>query len=169
VKAKARLGPGWLATSILMIAMPVRADTAQVPTLAVKTLAGDDFDLSRLRGQVVVVHFWATWCPPCIKEMPALETFFDKYRGRGVTVIAMSEDRTRDLNEVQHMVQHMHASYPVAMAHRASANSFGDPAVLPVTFVLDTQGVVRAQMHPDSQPVTEENLVRIVEPLLPPR
>ncbi|SPE32039.1 putative thioredoxin related protein [Burkholderiales bacterium] len=149
-----------------LLAAPVLAATPASPALAVKTLAGEDFDLAKLQGHVVLIHFWATWCPPCIKEMPALEAFYERYRARGVEVIAMSEDRTRDIDAVHHMVHHMSMSYPVAMAHQASANSFGDPSALPVTFVVDAKGVVRAEMRPDTQPVTEENLIRIVDPLL---
>jgi thiol-disulfide isomerase/thioredoxin len=163
----------WLAATGVLAA-PARAQSPQpspqsfpqAPALEVKTLAGDEFDLARLHGQVVLVHFWATWCAPCIKEMPALGNFYEKYRGRGVVVIALSEDRARDLDEVQHMMHHMNMTYPVAMAHKANVNSFGDPATLPVTYVLDAQGAVRAEMRPDTQPVTEENLAQIVEPLL---
>lgn len=136
------------------------------PVLTAVTLEGKNFDLTTLRGHVVLVHFWATWCTPCIKEMPALEAFYERYRARGVEVIAMSEDRTRDLDEVHRMMHHMNMQYPVAMAHKAVHNSFGDPAALPVTYVIDAKGAVRAEMRPDTQPVTEENLARIVDPLL---
>jgi thiol-disulfide isomerase/thioredoxin len=141
------------------------ADTGQ-PVVHVATLGGADFDLSGLRGKVVVVHFWATWCPPCITEMPALEAFYRRYRDRGVAVIALSEDRTRDIPEVRKMMHHMDMSYPVAMAHQASANSFGDPGELPVTYVLDAAGNVRATLRPDTQPLTEASLARAVDPLL---
>jgi len=143
-----------------------KQEGASTPVLTAVTLDGKSFDLSALRGHVVLVHFWATWCTPCIKEMPALEAFYEHYRTRGVEVIAMSEDRTRDLDEVHHMVHHMNMQYPVAMAHKASSNSFGDPSALPVTYVVDAKGDIRAEMRPDTQPVTEENLARIVDPLL---
>jgi cytochrome c biogenesis protein CcmG/thiol:disulfide interchange protein DsbE len=136
--------------------------------LQVQTLDGPVFDLAALRGHVVIVHFWATWCPPCIQEMPALETFYEKYRDRGVAVLALSEDRTRDQGEVEHMRHHMTMTYPVAMAHKALRNDFGDPAALPVTYILDAAGAIRAEMRPDALPVTEENLRRLVDPLLAP-
>lgn len=142
------------------------ADPPAPSRIQVQTLNAVEFDLDRLRGRVVVVHFWATWCPPCIKEMPELEAFYEKYRDRGVEVIALSEDRTRDLEEVHHMIHHMNATYPVAMAHRATANSFGEPATLPVTYVLDGSGAVRATLRPDTDPLTVESLSRAVDPLL---
>jgi len=161
---------GALALLVFAFAWPplvsAKEEHTGAPSLTVVTLDGKNFDLAAERGHVVLVHFWATWCAPCIKEMPALEAFYERYRARGVEVIAMSEDRTRDLDEVHHMMHHMNMQYPVAMAHKANHNSFGDPATLPVTYVLDANGKVRAEMRPDTQPVTEENLARIVDPLL---
>src|ERR1700688_1327620 len=126
----------WLA-GVPLASRPAAADRpASAPALSVKTLAGDEFDLSAQRGHVVVVHFWATWCPPCIKEMPELETFYEQYQARGVQVIALSQDRARDLDEVHHMVHHMNMKYPVAMAHGAQRNGFGEQNALPVTYVI---------------------------------
>ena len=132
-------------------------------------MSGADIDLAKLRGQVVLVHFWATWCGPCIQEMPALETFYEKYKSKGLEIVALSEDRTRDIDDVHHMVHHMNMNYPVAMAHTAKRNSFGDQASLPVTYVLDATGTVRAEMRPDKLPVTVENLEKVVSPLMPAR
>jgi len=146
---------------------PARAAEPAKPALLLTTLAGEDFDLSRQRGHVVIVHFWATWCPPCIEEMPALQNFYEQYKNRGVEVIAVSQDRTRDIDEVHHMMQHMKMTYPVAMAHTASRNSFGEQAALPVTYVIDGQGMLRAELRPKTQALTEDALARIVVPLLP--
>ena len=161
-----------LAIVSLAIVCPLASAATQTdavtPELLTTTLDGKSFDLTAQRGHVVLVHFWATWCTPCIKEMPELEAFYERYRARGVELIALSEDRTRDLDEVHRMVHHMNVDYLVAMAHKASRNSFGNPSALPVTYVIDANGVVRAEMRPDTLPVTEENLARIVDPLLAP-
>jgi len=119
-----------------------------------------------MRGHDVLVHFWATWCAPCVKEIPALESFYERYRARGVEVVALSEGRMPDIDDVHHIVHHTNMRYTAAMAHKASQNSFGDPASVPVTYVLDAGGSVRAEMRPDTHPVMEENLAQIVDPPL---
>jgi thiol-disulfide isomerase/thioredoxin len=149
-------------------AFPVRAADADKPVLSVVTLAGEEMDLGRLRGQVVVLYFWATWCGPCLAEMPELETFYSRYRKRGVEVIALSQDRARDMNEVHDMMQRLRMTYPVAMVHNASHNSLGEQPAVPVTYVIDAYGAVRERMRPDTLPLTAQNLARIVDPLLAP-
>jgi peroxiredoxin len=149
-------------------ALPVRAAEADKPVLSVVTLAGEEIDLGRLRGQVVVLYFWATWCGPCLAEMPELETFYSRYRKRGVAVIALSQDRARDMNEVHDMMQRLRMTYPVAMVHNASHNSLGEQRAVPVTYVIDASGAVRERMRPDTLPLTADKLAQIVEPLLPP-
>ena len=136
------------------------------PALSLTTLAGEDFDLGRQRGHVVLVHFWATWCAPCLEEMPELQAFFEQYRDRGVEVIAISQDRSQDIDEVHKMMRQMKMSYPVALAHTVSRNSFGEQGTLPATFVIDQQGVLRAELRPRNQPVTRAALEKIVDPLL---
>lgn len=144
----------------LRAAEPVR------PALSLTTLAGEDFDLGRQRGHVVVVYFWATWCPGCADEMPQLQSFFEHYRERGVEVIAVSEDRAQDIDAVHQVMRQMRMTYPVALSHTVSRNTFGPQATLPVTYVIDAQGVLRAELRPKTQAVSEAVLAKLVGPLL---
>ncbi len=142
------------------------ADVAQAaPSLVVSELDGRSFDLGRLRGKVVIVHFWATWCPPCRAEMPALDAFYRRYGSRGLEIIGLSVDRPRDRAEVVKMMRSF--SFPAAMLNEAKVNDFGAPEALPVTFVFDGSGVVRAKLTPDETPITEKSLTDAVLPLLP--
>jgi cytochrome c biogenesis protein CcmG/thiol:disulfide interchange protein DsbE len=135
------------------------------PALVVPELDGQVFDLSALRGKVVVVNFWATWCPPCREEMPALDAFYRQYRGQGLVMIGVSADRPRDRSDVSKVMQSF--SYPAAMLDDAKVNDFGTPNALPLTVVVDANGVVRAKLTPDQAPVSEKNLIAAVLPLLP--
>jgi cytochrome c biogenesis protein CcmG, thiol:disulfide interchange protein DsbE len=137
------------------------------PSLVVDELGGQTFDLAALHGKVVIVSFWATWCPPCRKEMPALDVFYHRYRAQGLDVIGLSADRPRDRSDVKKVMQSF--SYPAAMLDDAKTNGFGEPSALPETFVVDTQGIVRAKFTPDEKPITEQSLAAAVLPLLPQR
>ena len=134
------------------------------PSFKVVTLDGQTFDLSAQRGKVVIVSFWATWCPPCRKEMPELDAFYRRYHDKGLEVIGLSADRPHDRSDVVKVMQSF--SYPAAMLEEAKVNDFADPAALPTTYVIDPQGIVRAIFTPDQKPVTQESLAAAVLPLL---
>jgi cytochrome c biogenesis protein CcmG/thiol:disulfide interchange protein DsbE len=137
------------------------------PALVVKELNGQTFDLSALRGKVVVVNFWATWCQPCRAEMPALDAFYRHYHGQGLEMIGLSADRPHERSDVSKVMQSF--SYPAAMLDDVNVDDFGDPSSLPVTFVIDGNGVVRAKLTPDETQVTEQSLSAAILPLLPPK
>jgi thiol-disulfide isomerase/thioredoxin len=134
------------------------------PALEVLELDGRAFDLNALHGKVIVVNFWATWCPPCREEMPALDAFYRRYHGEGLELIGLSADRPHDRSDVAKVMQSY--SYPAAMLEDAKVNDFGAPDVLPVTFVVDRSGVIRAKLTPEQTPVSEKTLADAVLPLL---
>lgn len=141
------------------------ADVGQpAPQLVVKELSGQTFDLSAQRGKVVVVNFWATWCPPCRQEMPALDAFYRQYHGQGLEMIGLSSDRPHDRSDVIKVMQSL--SYPAAMLDDVVTNDFGTPDQLPLTFVIDREGTVRAKFVPDDKPLSTEVLDASVKPLL---
>jgi cytochrome c biogenesis protein CcmG, thiol:disulfide interchange protein DsbE len=134
------------------------------PSLVVQELNGQQFDLASARGKVVIVNFWATWCSPCRKEMPALDAFYKRYHNQGLEMIGMSADSRHDRSDVAAMAQTI--SYPVAMLNDATDNGFSDPDELPETWVIDRGGIVRAEFNPDKTTVTEQSLADAVLPLL---
>ena len=156
-----------VATIICAAAMAFASATVgnAAPALVVPELDGQTFDLSALHGKVVIVNFWATWCPPCRKEMPALDAFYRRYHGQGLEMIGVSADRPHDRSDVTKVMQSF--SYPAAMMDDAKVNDFGTPDALPMTVVVDRNGVVRAKLTPDQTPVTEKSLSDAVLPLLP--
>ena len=135
------------------------------PPLVIAELNGQVFDLAAMRGRVVVVNFWATWCPPCQREMPALDAFYRSYHRLGLEMIGLSADRSHDQAEVPKVMQSF--SYPAAILDQATVNGFGAPATLPFTLVIDGNGIVRARFTADGTPLTEKTLAAAVLPLLP--
>jgi cytochrome c biogenesis protein CcmG/thiol:disulfide interchange protein DsbE len=131
------------------------------PALVVQALDGTIFDLARLRGKVVLVNYWATWCAPCRKEMPKLDAFYKHYHGQGLEIIGISIDFERDFEKARKAAQAV--SYPTAVAKAITDDGFGIPKGVPITWIIDVDGKVR-DMFID---VRDELLNGIVVPLLP--
>jgi cytochrome c biogenesis protein CcmG, thiol:disulfide interchange protein DsbE len=155
------------AIGLVASASPSHADSdlnQPAPALVIEELNGNTFDLAAQHGKVTIVNFWATWCAPCRKEMPALDAFYRHYHPQGLEMIGLSADRPHDRSEVTRVMQSF--SYPAAMLDDAKSNGFSDPSALPVTYVVDANGIVRAKFAPDEKPLTEESLGAAVLPLL---
>ena len=114
------------------------------PEIVLKDLQGRDVKLSDLRGKVVLVNFWATWCKPCKEEMPAMQASYDKLRDKGFVVLAVNE--LEDTARVaEHIRTHGH-TFEVVMDHNNQvANKYGVVG-LPASFLIDPQGIVRERI-----------------------
>ncbi|MFA5243179.1 MAG: TlpA disulfide reductase family protein [Sulfuricella sp.] len=132
-----------------------------VPALQVHLLDGSVASMEHLRGKVVLVNFWATWCPYCRHEMPAMEAFYLDYRAQGFEILALSQDD--DAATVADFMARENYHFPVAMGDASSAAAFGGVSRLPTSFVIDKRGVVR---HKVSGQVHYARLKALVEPLL---
>ena len=108
------------------------------PPLVGRTLDGQRFDLAALRGRVVVINLWATWCGPCREEMPALDAFSRQYASRGVVVVGLTEDKPQALPMAQRIMGSF--VYPAVPAATATEDGFGMPPSLPVTVVIGRTG-----------------------------
>ena len=143
------------------IARAAPAMNEAAPPLVATALDGQTFDLAKLRGRVVLVNFWATWCAPCRREMPVLDAFYRRYREHGLELIGISVDFARDGAKMRKAAGAV--SYPTAMANDIPVNGFGPPEGVPVTYVVDVEGVVR-----DKFIATPNKLLHdVVIPLLP--
>lgn len=132
------------------------------PELVVTELDGQTFDIAKLRGKVVLVNYWATWCAPCRKDMPKLDAFYRRYHDQSLEMIGISVDRQRDLAKVRKVMAAI--AYPVAMLKDVTNNGFGEPEGVPITWIIDRDGKVRDRMIE----VRDELLNTLVTPLLPP-
>jgi len=136
------------------------------PPFLATAIDGAPVDLAALRGHIVIVNFWATWCPPCRDEMPALDAFYRAHHDRGVELIGVTVDRRRDLGEVQRVMKAY--GYPAALLAAASRSGWPAPNALPMTYVIDRDGRIAAILTPGATPVTEATLEAAVAPLLTP-
>jgi peroxiredoxin len=132
---------------------------APAPEIALKNLQGQEVKLSDLRGKIVLLNFWATWCKPCKEEMPAMQASYDKLRDQGFVVLAVNE--LEDTERVaEHVRTHNH-TFPVVMDHdNRVANRYGVVG-LPVSFLVDRQGIVRE--HIFGNLLTEQRITEMVQ------
>ena len=150
----------WLAPlSGLALAAPEIGKAA--PALVATELDGQVFDLAKLKGKVVLVSYWATWCAPCKKDMPKLDAFYRSHRQQNLAMIGISVDRERDLAKVRKVMASL--AYPIAVLKDATVDGFGPPDGVPITWIIDADGKVRDRMID----VRDELLNRLVVPLLP--
>jgi cytochrome c biogenesis protein CcmG, thiol:disulfide interchange protein DsbE len=140
-------------------AAPVLGEAA--PPLILTELDGKTFDLAKLRGKVVLVNYWATWCEPCKIELPTLNAFFQRYHDRGLEIIGISVDFKSDIAKVPKAAKEL--AYPVALLSAINDNGFGPPEGVPLTYVIDAEGVVR-----DKFVAAPDKLLHdVVVPMLP--
>ncbi len=165
--AGARLARIAVAAAILSLAPgsgPARAAPEigkAAPALVVTALDGQTFDLAKLRGKVVLVNYWATWCAPCKKDMPKLDAFYRAHHDQKFALIGISVDRPSDLAKVRKVMARL--AYPVATLKDISVDGFGEPEGVPITWIIDADGKVRDRMID----VRDELLRDLVVPLLP--
>jgi len=156
----------WLGAAPALILMASAAHAAPVtgeaaPALTATTMDGKTFDLAAFKGKVVLIHYWATWCAPCRKEMPALDAFYKRNHDRGLEVLAISVDRGSEVAGARAIAAAQ--GYPSALLGDVTAPGFDRAPGVPLTYVIGADGIVRERVN--SMP--EELLNRVVVPLLP--
>ena len=162
-------GVGWLirisvvlvaVASVVKSASAAPAMNKEAPPLVASELSGAIFDLGKLRGKVVLVNYWATWCAPCRKEMPLLNSFYRRFHDQGLEMIGISTDRPQDFMKMRKVSDTL--AYPTSTLDRISENGFGPPEGFPLTYVIDRDGIVRDKFID----VREQLLREVVLPLL---
>lgn len=152
---------------IALTAGPASAATrlgAPAPAFDVKTLAGDHIDLAGMRGKVVILTFWATWCAPCREELAALETYYEKHHPEGLEIIAINQDDPDNAKTVGKLMASFH--FTGAFDSQANYDKYGRISELPVSVVIDRDGVVRADSRIGAWVFDGPRLEATVTPLL---
>jgi len=111
------------------------------PELKAQDLAGAQKTLADYRGKVVLLNFWASWCPPCLREMPSMERLREKMAGRPLAVVALDSAETAD--EVNGFLSRMKLGFPILLDPDGSNTKRWKVFALPTTFLLDGEGRVR--------------------------
>jgi peroxiredoxin len=113
----------------------------EAPDFTLTDLSGQPVTLSEHRGKVVLLDFWATWCPPCRKEIPHFVELYDQYRDQGLEIIGISLDQA-GVETVQKFAEEYQINYPVVMGHAEVAGSYGGIRGIPTTFAISREGKI---------------------------
>lgn len=117
------------------------SDLRKAPDFTLTSLDKNEIKLSNYKGKVIILDFWATWCPPCKAEIPFFIELYKKYREQGLAIIgvAISDEEYK----VQAFAKNFKINYPVAMGNEKIVEDYGGIRGLPTTFIIDKEGNIR--------------------------
>lgn len=136
----------WIRTAALCSALVVSSlvsasTTAVAPTFTLPSRAGDNVSLEQLKGKVVMLNFWASWCGPCRTEMPLLEQMHKRYSSLGFTMVGVNvEANTAD---AERWLKDTPVSFPVLFDRESKVSKLYDVNAMPSTVFIDRKGNIR--------------------------
>jgi cytochrome c biogenesis protein CcmG, thiol:disulfide interchange protein DsbE len=113
------------------------------PDFTLKTPDGEEYTLSELKGNAVLVNLWATWCPPCRAEMPAIEKMYKEYKDQGLVVLGINMTYQDDPANVVPFIQEYGLTFPVLLDETGGVGSAYQLHYLPSSYFIDRAGVIQ--------------------------
>jgi peroxiredoxin len=144
----------------VLTAVAFSADPA--PNFKLKAADGTTVELNKLKGKVVLVNFWATWCPPCRAEIPGMMKVYDKYKAKGLEIVGISVDNG-GWDDVRPWLEKHPITYPIVVGDANLAQAYGGIHNIPTTFLVDRKGNI-AMKHVGG--LTEEEFEKMVKKAL---
>jgi len=141
-------------------------ERGDVANFDLENLAGDNVSLSDFEGSIVVVNFWATWCVPCLQELPFLQEYYAEYADQGLVVLAITTDGPETLAQVRNVARRGRWTMPVLLDQDGSVAAMLNPRnATPLTMMIDRQGRLAAE-HEGYTPGVETNYLTQIQALL---
>jgi cytochrome c biogenesis protein CcmG/thiol:disulfide interchange protein DsbE len=131
------------------------------PAFTLKSLDGKTLALSELKGKIVVVNFWATWCPPCRAEIPDFVEVYEQNRAKGLEIVGVSVDEMTP-QQLRPFVDKNKMSYPVALVTDKILRDYGPISAIPTTFIIDKKGIIR---HAEEGMMDKQTLTTLFQKL----
>jgi thiol-disulfide isomerase/thioredoxin len=150
----------------LLVAAPTHATRTgePAPAFVLATAAGDTVDLARLRGRVVYVDFWASWCTPCKRSFPRMNELDARHRDSGLTIIAINVDKRRD--DALRFLRDVPARFTVVFDAEGTTPAAFDVKGMPSSYLIDREGRIAAVeegFHDERAPVIEQRIRMLLE------
>ena len=146
------LALGFLWTVVSRVPLAVGAPLSSAPSpregflapdFTLDTLDGNKVTLSELRGKIVVVNIWATWCPPCRAETPALQKSYEQYKDSDVVILGVDLTNQDAVSDVESFVQEFKLTYPILLDRDGRVGNLYQIKGLPSTFFVNREGIIR--------------------------
>jgi peroxiredoxin len=133
------------------------------PDFTLKDTADNEYSLSDYRGKVVLVNFWATWCPPCLVEIPHFVEFYNKYKEKGFIILGLSLDT--DLKRLKNFMKEKNIEYPVLVKARKVSAMYAVRGI-PTTYLIDKDGSIvdkSVGYAPGAEKRIEKLILKLIE------
>jgi peroxiredoxin len=117
----------------------------EAPAFTLMSIDGGQQRISDFKGKIILLNFWATWCPNCREEMPSLEKLWEKYRSKGLVVIAISVDRNR--GEIRSFAQEQGLTFPILLDPDGAVRKEYEITALPMTYIIGKDGKISGRMY----------------------
>ncbi|MGB9878015.1 MAG: TlpA family protein disulfide reductase [bacterium] len=134
----------------------------QAPDLALRDLEGKSYRLSDLKGKVILLDFWATWCPPCREELPVIEKLHQDFKGKGLLVLGISNE---EKGVVEEFVRRNGLTFPILLDEKGEAGRKYKVVAIPRVILIDKKGKIRKDIV-GYNPRNEKILRELIEKLM---
>jgi len=135
----------------------------QAPDFTLRSNHNANLRLADMRGEVVMINFWATWCGPCRQEMPLLEKLYTKYQPAGFKILAINIEK--DSEKADKFIEDIGISYPVLYDSESTVSKLYDVEAMPSTMFIDREGNFR-YLHKGYKPGDEESYKKVIQQLI---
>ncbi len=152
-----------LLCSALLTTLSLASDIRPAPDFSLDALDGKQVALNELRGQVVMINFWASWCVPCKEEMPLLEQMYRKYKSMGFTLLGVNVEPESDKAEA--LLEKNPVSFPVLFDRENRVSKLYNVARMPSSVLIDREGNVR-YLHRGYKPGDENTYLNHIRALV---
>lgn len=126
------------------------------PDFTLKDLEGATVSLKSLRGKVVLVNFWATWCPPCRIEMPSMNGLYEKFKGKGLMILGVSSDQSEE--QIRKFLEKTQVTFPILLDSENTIAPIYKVIALPTSYIIDRDGVLVKKIFGGQDWTSDESL-----------
>ena len=151
-----------LVASAVAVVSGASATVTPAPDFTLKSATGENIKLSELRGQVVMINFWASWCGPCRQEMPLLDALHDRYAPMGFTLLGVNVEK--DSSKARQLLEDVPVNFPILFDQKNQVSKDYDVVAMPSTVLVDRDGNIR-YIHRGYKPGDEnayQDMIRAV-------